>query len=250
MPGLAVRAVGSGPPLVMLPGWGMHSGMWGEFAQALARHFTLVRVDLPGHGAAPSRRSWELTDLIGELARLEREAFWLGWSLGGQLLMALADRRPERVRGLALLAANPRFVAAAGWPGMDPRLFDAFRRQLREDPSSTLRRFLGLIAQGAPRSVARKVRQQWRSAPPPAPADLCRGLDLLARLDLRSRLASIRCPVVIVGGERDALVPPEALRRAAAFFPEAHLVMVGAGGHVPFLVEPDSLAERIRTAFL
>jgi len=233
----------------MVPGWGMHSGMWGEFAQALARHFTLVRVELPGHGAAPALRSWNLADLAGEPALLEREAFWLGWSLGGQLLTALAGRRPERVRGLVLLAANPRFVAAGDWPGMDPRLFDAFRRQLRGDTSATLRRFLGLITQGAPRPVARKVCQLWRSVPPPAPADLYRGLDLLARLDLRSGLTEIRCPVLIVGGEGDALVPPEALRRSAALFPEAHLTMVGAGGHVPFLVEPDSLADRIRTVF-
>jgi len=234
----------------MVPGWGMHSGMWGEFARALARHFTLVRVELPGHGAATSRRSWDPAEWGGELALLEREAFWLGWSLGGQLLTAMAARRPGRVRGLVLLAANPRFVAAGDWPGMDPRLFDAFRRQLREDPSSALRRFLGLIAQGTPRPVARKVRQLWRSAPPPAPADLCRGLDLLARLDLRPRLREVRCPVVIVGGEGDALVPPEALRRSAALFPEAHLTMVGVGGHVPFLVEPASLADQIRTAFL
>ena len=245
-----VRTTGSGPPLVMVPGWGMHSGVWGEFAQALARHFTLVRVELPGHGAAPALRSWNLADLAEELTLLEREAFWLGWSLGGQVLMAMAGRRPERVRGLVLLAANPRFVAADDWPGMDPRLFEVFRRQLREDPTTTLRRFLGLITQGVPRPVARKVRQLWQSVPSPAPADLCRGLDLLARLDLRPSLREVRCPVVIVGGEGDALVPPEALRRSAALFPEAHLTMVVAGGHVPFLVEAASLADQIRTAFL
>ncbi len=233
----------------MVPGWGMHSGMWGEFARALARHFTLVQVELPGHGAAPSHRSWDPAEWPGEPALPEGGAFWLGWSLGGQLLTAMAARRPERVRGLVLLAANPRFVAAADWPGMDPRLFDAFRRQLREDPPATLGRFLGLITQGVPRPVARAARRLWRSAPPPAPADLCRGLDLLARLDLRPRLTEIRCPVVIVGGEGDALVPREALRRSAALFPEAHLTMVGAGGHVPFLVEPDWLADRIRTVF-
>ncbi len=231
----------------MVPGWGMHSGMWGGFAQTLARHFTLVHWDLPGHGLAPSPRSWDPVEWPGEPAG---GAFWLGWSLGGQLLTALAARRPERVRGLVLLAANPRFVAAADWPGMDPPLFDAFRRQLREDLPATLRRFLALITQGAPRPVAREARRLWRSAPSPAPADLSRGLDLLGRLDLRSRLGEICCPVLIVGGEGDVLVPPEALRRSAALFPEARFVLVRAGGHVPFLVEPDGLADRIRTALL
>lgn len=250
MPDLAVRTLGSGPALVMVPGWAMHSGMWGEFAQALARHFTLILVDLPGHGCTPVWHSWDLADLMGELVALQRGVFWLGWSLGGQLLMELACRCPERVKGLVLLAANPRFVAGGDWPGMERQVFETFQRQLRQRPQATLRRFLGLITQGTPRPVGKKVRQLWQSCPPPRQAVLHQGLNLLGRLDLRSKSTGIRCPVAIIGGQGDALVPPEAVRRSAALFPQATITAVEAGGHVPFLVEPAPLADWIRQAFL
>ena len=51
---LHVEVSGSGPDLVLLHGWGMNAAVWGEVATALAQHFRLHCVDLPGHGASPA----------------------------------------------------------------------------------------------------------------------------------------------------------------------------------------------------
>lgn len=47
---LHVETLGSGAPLVLLHGWGMHGGVWAEVAQQLAEEFCVHVVDLPGHG--------------------------------------------------------------------------------------------------------------------------------------------------------------------------------------------------------
>ena len=52
---LHVRVDGSGRDVVLLHGWGFHSGAWSGIAEALAARYRVRRVDLPGHGlsAAP-----------------------------------------------------------------------------------------------------------------------------------------------------------------------------------------------------
>lgn len=47
---LHVETLGSGAPLVLLHGWGMHGGIWSDLAAELAEHHQVHCVDLPGHG--------------------------------------------------------------------------------------------------------------------------------------------------------------------------------------------------------
>jgi len=50
------QAIGDGPDVVMLHGWGLHSGVWAETATALAPEFRVTRLDLPGHDVDQRRR--------------------------------------------------------------------------------------------------------------------------------------------------------------------------------------------------
>ena len=48
--GIHVEIRGAGPPLVLIHGWGMHSGVFDGLAERLSPRRTLHLVDLPGHG--------------------------------------------------------------------------------------------------------------------------------------------------------------------------------------------------------
>ena len=75
---------GSGPHLVMLHGWSMHSGVWHDLAERLAQRYTLHLVDLPGHGQSDWHDGdMQLDNLLPALAQhTPDKARWLGWSLG------------------------------------------------------------------------------------------------------------------------------------------------------------------------
>ncbi|MDH5592030.1 MAG: alpha/beta fold hydrolase, partial [Gammaproteobacteria bacterium] len=102
-----IKKMGQGPDLVMLHGWSMHSAVWHNLAEELAKHFTLHLVDLPGHGQSNWQHgALDLDVLIGRLGEeLPESAYWLGWSLGGLISIVFADRFPERVTKLTLIAA-------------------------------------------------------------------------------------------------------------------------------------------------
>ena len=44
------HTLGSGPDVVLLHGWGMHSGVWEDVVEALLDHHRVTVLDLPGHG--------------------------------------------------------------------------------------------------------------------------------------------------------------------------------------------------------
>jgi pimeloyl-[acyl-carrier protein] methyl ester esterase len=232
---LAADVFGRGPALVLMPGWATPAAVLRPWAQRLATRWRVTLVELPGQGV--SSEPWpELDRLPRQLAdALPAGAIWLGWSLGGQLLLAAARHRAPA--GLCLLSASPRFCAGPDWPhGVAPALLRAMREALPADPQRVLARFLGLLA-GAGRDSRLAVRQlkQTVTEAPIDRAALAAGLAALAELDLREALPTLDVPTRWVSGGQDPLVPPEAVAWAAKQMPHARACMLPDAGHIPFL---------------
>lgn len=246
---LGSKTFGQGPRLVLIPGWAVHTGVWWEFAERLAADFCVTCVDLPGHGLSPAWAKWTLADAAEALSELiPQQVLWLGWSLGGQLALELACRFPAKAGGLVLVATNPRFVADADWPGMAPAVFESFARTVETDVQAALNRFLALSCLGMAEAKGgrRRLQAALSCCPTPAPWVLRQGLEVLHQTDLRPVLAEIACPVVVVAGREDRLVPVAAVRRLAASLPRAQLAILEGAGHAPFLSHPEALARLVR----
>jgi pimeloyl-ACP methyl ester carboxylesterase len=59
-------------------------------------------------------------------------------------------------------------------------------------------------------------------------------------------MASVRVPVLLIGGEADRLVPAASMRRAAARNPRWETVILPAVGHTPQLEAPDTVVGTMR----
>jgi pimeloyl-[acyl-carrier protein] methyl ester esterase len=244
---------GKGPPLVLVHGWGLHSGIWAPLLPALERRFRVTAIDLPGHGLSP-RDGWaggleEMAALVAAAA--PPGAAWLGWSLGGQA--ALAAAAAGHIQGrLALVASTPRFASAPDWPcGMAPDVLAGFAGGLARDPAKALRDFLTLQLRGDRRSAALLAELKGALAARPAPdtGALRAGLEILATADLRPQLDGLRQPVLVIAGERDRLTPAEAGRRLAAAVPAGQYLELPGAAHVPFLSHPEQFVAAL-AAFL
>jgi pimeloyl-[acyl-carrier protein] methyl ester esterase len=161
---------GRGPALVLVHGWGMHGGLMRSFAEQLGAHFHVNVIDLPGHGNSPWQNANTLHDWAQQvLDAVPASAYWIGWSLGGLVALAAAQRDPQRVRGLMLMASTPKFVAAPDWPcAVDAKVFEQFASHLDADAEKTLARFLALQVRGTDRSgeLLRRLRQDLKTRPP------------------------------------------------------------------------------------
>jgi pimeloyl-[acyl-carrier protein] methyl ester esterase len=227
---LHVEISGSGPDLVLLHGWGMHSSIWGGVHDKLARDFRVHAVDLPGYGASPSCQPYDLPQLVQEVAAtVPSGAGVVGWSLGGLVAQRLALSQPQRVARLMLVGSTPCFVQRPDWScGIEADVLQAFAHDLERDYAATLMRFLSLQVRNGEnvRTVLKYLRMALFARGVPSAEVLRAGLNILLENDLRAEAGKLSLPLSIVHGERDMLAPAEAARWLAAQVPGARLTMI------------------------
>src|SRR3954465_16082131 len=139
---VAFRRVGSGPVVLLIHGIAGTSALWDTLVPALARSWTVVAPDLPGHGQSGSSAG---DYSVGALAATTRDlllalgedrATVVGHSLGGGVAMQFCYLFPEFAERLVLISSGgpggagnprprstppPRRGAAPGGPGRGGR---------------------------------------------------------------------------------------------------------------------------------
>jgi pimeloyl-[acyl-carrier protein] methyl ester esterase len=247
---LYTQTSGSGPELVLIHGWGLHSGIWDGLLPLLESHYCVTRVDLPGHGRSPWGGAGTLDDMArAVLAVVPAPAALVGWSLGGLVALRAALLQPASVTALALIASSPCFMRKPDWQSaMLPELLETFAAELEQDYQRTLDRFLALQVRGSAHATEalKSLRATLHAGGSPQLAGLRAGLDVLRSTDLRREAALLQCPALLLMGERDTLVPCSAGQAAVRLFPDAQLTVVDTAGHAPFISAPDSVANTLR----
>jgi len=239
---LHIESAGHGPPVVLLHGWAMHSGLWGPLVLRLAKRHRVHAVDLPGHGHSPALPSFTLEAVVDALvaafAATEHPLTVLGWSLGGLVTMRWALSEPARVGRIVLVSTSPRFVAGDDWPhAMSRETLERFGDELHVAWRLTVQRFLALQMQGSEhgRAALAALRGQVFARGEPSPRALFGALAEIRQADLRSEVSRIAQPALVVSGSRDTLSLPGAGRWLADHMPNARFAPIAGAAHVPFL---------------
>jgi pimeloyl-[acyl-carrier protein] methyl ester esterase len=257
MSDLYVEIRGQGPDLVLLHGWGLNLRVWDGLARGLTKHFRVITVDLPGHGRSawnpkartPAEQAWQVHAALA--SRSDRYSL-LGWSLGGQIALDLAAAMPGNVERLVLVATTPRFAASEDWSfGMPAAALDKLATQLRTNYKRTVSEFLELQVRGSAASekVLAELHASLFSHGEAHPKALVAGLATLKSSDLRSMLALIRTPALVVAGQYDRVTLPAASRALAEALPDARYVEFRRAAHAPFLSHTAEFASLV-TRFL
>jgi pimeloyl-[acyl-carrier protein] methyl ester esterase len=236
---LHYETFGQGQPVVLVHGWAMHSGIWRDFAKALAWHCQVTCIDLPGHGRSEKIAPFALEQISAALVQSlpDRPCCWLGWSLGASVVLDIAERFPERVDSLVLLAGNPLFVQTETWPGMDAYQLDAFIDGLTANCQATLSRFMALQVKGLAdyKTVLKALKEAVSECDVPDRQTLLDGLNILKQSDLRPALSRLTCPVSVILGGRDKLIPVSVGQQLPQLNAGCEVNILDQAGHVPFL---------------
>ena len=259
---LSTMEAGIGPPVLAIHGLGGTKGSFLPTVAAMSDRFRVVAVDLPGFGdsdkpiGAPYDPRFFAEHMIDVLDALELDrADLIGNSLGGRVALEVAQRAPERVGRLALLA---------------PSL--AWRRPRRWAPALRLvRPELGLV-QLAPRAVVQGIVH--RVIPGADEGWTAAGVDEFLRAYLTpagraafyaaarqiyleaphgkngfwTRLRGIQPDALFVWGRRDTLVPIAFARHVAEALPDARHLELDCG-HVPQVEQPQQTHDAVRAFF-
>jgi len=223
---------GEGAPIVFVHGFGGDLNNWMFNQPSLAEKRRTIAIDLPGHGGSAKETSGDLTSLAATVAEtLETlgigQAHFIGHSLGGAIVLALALEKPA-------LAASLTLLAPAG-------LGDTVNRNYTE----------GFIAADR-RKTLKPVLELLFADPSLVSNDMIDDLIKFKRLDgainamqaieqanfkegkqstnFASRIGEIKAPITIIWGRQDQVVPmtdPAQLPQTLAFH------ILEKSGHMP-----------------
>ncbi len=247
---LNVDVRGDGPVVVLLHGFPLNRTLWSSQLEELSAGYRVITPDLRGFGeSVASIRAGSLEDLaddvIETLDQLQINAAIAlgGLSMGGYVALAIAERYPERLRGLILL--NSRAVADTP-EIVEKRKASANQIESDQSTSSLIGMAKQLIAptnQKRPELVER-VASMIRSTTAIGAANAQRAMAM--RPDRRALLEKLPVPILVVAGDSDPIVPIEESQAMAAAAPDGMLIEVTNAGHLVPIEAPAATSAALR----
>ena len=244
---------GLGHNIVLLHGWGMHGGLWGEFNELLSKEFQTHAIDLPGFGYSKDVENKftlnSLTNVIEEyISDLTKPVSLIGWSLGGLITQNILKIKKVELEKIILIASTPSFTKKESWDNaMEQDVFNAFSNDLKTDYKKTLKRFLSLQTRGSDlaRDDLRKLNEMLLKRGEPNIKALESGLNILRETDFRSEIKNEIATLLILG-EKDTLVPVSVNKQFNEMFPNLKQLILEKTGHAPFISQPETCTEKIK----
>jgi pimeloyl-ACP methyl ester carboxylesterase len=239
---------GTGPAVVLLHGMAASWQWWLENIPALALRHRVIAVDLPGFGHSeplprPAEMATHARTVLDLLAGLGIESATVaGHSMGGLVSMAMFTADPQRVRNLIL-------VDSGGVP-MSERRLAVILVGLRICVAILRRRFVRHALATKPWVRRLALRGAFRDPGVMSPALAALTMPLFGGPGSVDAVAaagravnatvpeSITCPVLLVWGEHDAVVPPSAAHQMHAKLPDCELAVFAGSGHSPMVEFP------------
>lgn len=260
-PGLKwhVQVAGKGPAVLLLHGTGAATHSWRDVLPVLAKGFTVIAPDLPGHGFTTGRPRGGLTlpgmarALSDLLAQLEAEpALIVGHSAGAAIALQLV-----RAGGLAtpVIGFNPALMP---FPGLAAKLFPSLAKMLFVNPFvprmlAGIARIPGETGRFLHRATGSAIDARGISAYEALmgnPRHCGGAMEMMASWDLEALsrdLPHVTSPVLLVHSPADAAVPLASVQEAARRIADCRLEVLPGLGHLAHEERPDLAAGLIRS---
>jgi pimeloyl-ACP methyl ester carboxylesterase len=234
------------PVVVLLHGFGSSLQTWDDWSLRLSANYRVVRFDLPGFGLTGADPSGDYSDersvriIFDLLDRLGiASATLIGNSMGGKIAWKAASSHPTRVEGLVLI--SPDGYASPGFEyGKRPSVPLLMYALPYAMPKSLLRNsILPAYADPAHLSDATVTRYWDMMRAPDVREAIIDRLRQTMLEDPRPALQDIAVPVLLIWGEKDAMIPFSNAQDYLHTLKSAELVSFPDLGHVPQEEDPD-----------
>lgn len=245
---MAYEIHGEGHPLLLISGVGYGGWFWHKVVPALAEHFRVITFDNRGAGGSskpdgPYTTQMMAADTAGLLDALEVQgAYVMGHSLGGFIAQELALARPDLVEKLILASTTH------GGPNVIPITPEALEVLTKRegDPVELVKRGIRVACAPGFEDRQPEVVQElleYRLTNPVPPAQYQAQVMAGAAHNAEDRIGQITCPVLILFGEHDKVVPPGNADLLARKLPNAQVKILPGVGHVFPIEDPQATVE-------
>jgi pimeloyl-ACP methyl ester carboxylesterase len=232
-----------GPALVFVHGWSCDRSYWSGQIEPFSRDFTVVAVDLAGHGeSGVGRQSWTMASFGEDVAAVVRaldleDVILIGHSMGGDVVPEAARRLPGRVSGLIWVDAYKQLG-----PGRTPEQVEQFMATFRPDFAGRTGALVrGMFLPSSDPALVERVATDMASAPPNVAMAALESAFSYSR-EVTRTLATLKLPVVAINPDNEP-TDTESMTRAGVEV----MIMPGVG-HFLQLEDADRFNALLRAA--
>lgn len=218
-------------PIVLVPGLNCSARIYTGQIPPLWR-FGPVTVANHTHGDSVAAIARDI------LANASAKFLLVGFSLGGYIAFEMFRQAPQRIAALALVDTSARPDAPAQTALRQQRIRQAQEGRFREVVAE---QFPALVHPSRHADTA--LQRDYRRMADETGAELFvqHQRAIIQRADSRPDLGRIRCPTLVLVGDSDQIMPPDAAKEMAEAILGARLVVVPDCGHLAPIERPDAV---------
>lgn len=243
---LHVRDEGSGPTLLMLPGWGVSTWWFRRQFEELTSAFRVVSYDPRGQGESEkTTRGQRTARLAADLAEViaytgDGSVHLVAWSGGGSTALQYVELYgTDRLRTLGLVCAGPKLLKTDDWDlgFVDISGLQGWVSMVRDDFASAAG---GLLSQffAAPLGAAEHAETLAEMGKCDPAAMALASWDFIIQ-DYRDVLPQITVPTLVIAGDADVAVPSGNAPYLSEKITGSRLEIIAGAAHCPFLEQPE-----------
>jgi pimeloyl-ACP methyl ester carboxylesterase len=231
------RVYGSGEPaLVFIHGWSCDSNYWREQVPEFKKKYTLVTVDLAGHGGTDGNRSdWTMArfgqDVATALSAVPNQRLILvGHSMGGNVAIEAARLLKGRVIGIIGVDT----FKSIGAPPPSKAQVDAIIKHFEADFIGTTRSVVGnyFFTKNANPQLKEKIAYDMSLSPPRVGVPSMRAI---LEYDFTEPLKDVSVPIVAINSDLGEPVNEVRIRKV---LPKFRAVTLAGDGHFLMMEDP------------
>jgi pimeloyl-ACP methyl ester carboxylesterase len=229
---------GNGPALVLLHGFLESKEIWDNFAASLARDFTVVCIDLPGHGKSDIAAGVATMELMATITKAVLDHLGIsscviaGHSMGGYASLAFTAKYPETTRGLVLFHAQAAPDSAQARENRQRTI-----TIVKKNRSAFIRQFFpDLFDQRHVAQFTHQIGILVRIASGVKDEGIIAALEgMKERKGWLGLLTQLEMPVLFIAGKQDSRIPFNLVLEQAAIPAHSEVLLLDNVGHMGFI---------------
>jgi pimeloyl-ACP methyl ester carboxylesterase len=246
---IAYTSSGKGRAVVLLHGFLGSAAIWEETKNALAKHFRVICVDLPGHGNSDCFGYIHNMDLMAEAVKavMDKLRFkkyvLVGHSMGGYAALAFAELFPDHLRGLCLFHSS-------SYADSDQKKRDRNKaiKAVKNNYSLFVRASIkNLFATKNLKHFKKEILFTQQIARKTSKRGVVAALEGMKERPSRDVILHFaEYPILFIIGKYDNILPMQSLLDQANLVKRKNVLLLENSGHMGFLEQPDTCIKHLK----